>query len=99
MHINTHFDDQTLTVELEGRLDTTTTPKVSEVCENSIKDCELCILELAGVDYVSSAGLRLLLLLHKRMEAGGGKLLLRHVNPGVLDILEMTGFTSFLVIE
>lgn len=99
MRINTSLAGETLTVELAGRLDTTTTPQVSESLEQLPQGCKLCILDLANVDYVSSAGLRLLLLLHKRMDAGGGKFLLRKVQPGVQDILNMTGFSSFLSIE
>lgn len=99
MRIGTSLAGQTLTVKLEGRLDTTTTPQVSEALQHSLDACNLCILDLANVDYVSSAGLRLLLLLHKRMDAAGGRFVLRKVQPGVLDILNMTGFSSFLVIE
>lgn len=99
MHISTRTDGQSLTVELEGRLDTATTPQVSEALKDFPEDCALCILDFANVDYISSAGLRLLLLLHKRMDAAGGKLVLRKVQPGVQDILNMTGFTSFLHME
>ncbi|MGE9986654.1 STAS domain-containing protein [Desulfovibrio sp. SGI.169] len=99
MRISTHMDGQTLTVELEGRLDTATTPQVSEALQDCPDKCDLCILDFANVDYISSAGLRLLLLLHKRMGTAGGGLTLRRVQPGVRDILDMTGFTAFLRME
>lgn len=99
MHISTRMDGQTLTVELEGRLDTATTPHVNEALKDVPDNCALCILDFANVDYISSAGLRLLLLLHKRMESAGGKMVLCNVQPGVQDILHMTGFTSFLHME
>lgn len=99
MRISNHLNGQSLTVELEGRLDTATTPQLGESLKDLPENCNLCVLDFAKVDYISSAGLRLLLLLHKRMEAKGGKLALRKVQPGVQDILEMTGFTSFLCME
>lgn len=99
MNIETHVEDQTLLASLQGRLDTVTTPQVGETINEALKNCSSCILDMENVDYVSSAGLRFLLLLHKNMAAGGGKLVLLHVQPGVLDILQMTGFSSFLVME
>ncbi len=99
MHVCITQEKDTLTAEIIGRLDTTTTPEVAEVLDAPLENCARCILDMAKMDYISSAGLRLLLLLHKRMESSGGKLLLRHIQPGVLDILGMTGFTSFLAIE
>lgn len=99
INIGTRQDGQTLMVSLQGRLDTVTAPRVSEALEEPLANCASCTLDMASLDYVSSAGLRLLLLLHKRMAASGGRLLLLHVQPGVRDILEMTGFTSFLSME
>lgn len=99
MRISTRMDGQTLTVELEGRLDTATTPQLDAALQGYPDKCALCVLDFTKVDYISSAGLRLLLLLHKRMGASGGDLVLRKVQPGVQDILDMTGFTSFLHME
>lgn len=99
MQIDTSLNGQTLAVKLEGRLDTTTAPQVEETLKDVLETCDSCVLDLANVDYISSAGLRLLLSLHKRMAAAGGKFKIRNVQPGVQDILDMTGFSSFLAIE
>ncbi len=99
MEFSIERQDQELRVTLQGRLDTVTTPEVNEKVTEALGGSVVCILEAEGLEYISSAGLRLLLLLHKRMAAAGGRLLLRNVRPGVRDILEMTGFASFLAIE
>lgn len=98
MNITTSVDGRGLVVVMRGRLDTLTTPDVQKKIEPLLDSCEKCVLDMADVDYISSAGLRLLLLLHKRMEAKGGELVARQLQPGVRDILEMTGFTSFLTL-
>lgn len=99
MNIEIQHQGQDLLVTLQGRLDTITTPEVSEALKDVPEGVSECILEVKNLEYISSAGLRLLLLLHKRMLGSGGRLLLRNVQPGVRDILEMTGFTSFLFME
>lgn len=99
MDIDMRTEGEALLVSLKGRLDTLTTPEVDKALAEPLESCANCALDLAAVDYISSSGLRLLLRLYKKMEAEGGRLVLRNAQPGVLDILEMTGFASFLTLE
>ena len=97
MHIEKQHDGASLTVTLSGPLGAETVPEL----EDSLADLggvgELT-LDMAAVDYVSSAGLRILLLLHKRMSVQG-KMKIKNAAPGVMDIFKMAGFMKFLVIE
>ena len=101
MKITSQRNGASLTLVLEGRLDTSTSPQLSETLKESLCDQDIkeCVLELSGLVYISSAGLRVLLSLHKQMLAAGGTFLLRNVQPGPMDILEMTNFTEFLTIQ
>ncbi|MBR5901202.1 STAS domain-containing protein [bacterium] len=88
-----------LTVAVKGRLDTLTSPKLESELEPSIAKARSLVLDLAEVDYLSSAGLRLLLTLQKRFKREGGSFALRNIQPGVMEILRMTGFLKILSVE
>lgn len=86
------------TVGVEGRLDTTTSPLLEKALEETMVDSTDLILDMEKLDYVSSAGLRVLLSVHKKMSAVG-TLKLINVGDMVMEVLEMTGFADILVIE
>ena len=98
MNINKIKDNDKTIFEIEGRLDTITAP----VLENAINDegaaLEKLVLDFKGVDYISSAGLRVLLAAQKKMNAQGSMELV-NVAGAVMDVLEMTGFADILVIK
>ena len=81
-----------------GRLDTTTAPVLDKTIHEDLKDVKNLILDLDGVNYISSAGLRVLLSAQKMMQKIGSMKVI-HVCPEVMDVLEMTGFADILVIE
>ena len=87
-----------LTVALEGRLDTTTAPELEADLKNSLDGLTVLILDFEKLEYISSAGLRVLLSAQKVMNRQGEMKLL-HVNDVVNEILEVTGFTDILTIE
>ena len=87
-----------LTVALEGRLDTTTAPQLEESLKESMVGIKELILDFANLEYISSAGLRVLLSTQKVM-AKQGEMKLIHVNDVVMEIFEVTGFTDILTIE
>lgn len=99
MHIEKKREGAVMTATLHGRLDTVTTPEVQAALEGGLDGVTTLVLELSGLEYVSSAGLRLILTLHKKMAEAPGRLVLRNVAAGVMDVFDMTGFTDFLVIE
>lgn len=88
----------TLTVALEGRLDTTTAPKLEEKLRGSVDGVSRLVFDLAKLEYISSAGLRVLLAMQKLMNRQGA-MLLRNVNEAVMEVFEVTGFSDILRIE
>ena len=91
-------DGSALTAELEGRLDTTAAPGFQEVLQKEFDGTDTLTFDLEKLDYISSAGLRVLLQAHKRMN-GQGRMVLRNVGESILEIFEVTGFTEILTIE
>ena len=82
---------------LEGRLDTVTAPELENSIQESLPGLEELILDFSKLDYISSAGLRVLLSAQKIMNKQGS-MKLTHVNEAVMDIFEVTGFTDILTI-
>lgn len=86
------------TVALSGRLDTTTAPELEAQLRAMLPDTSALVLDFAALDYISSAGLRVLLVAQKEMNKKKGQMSLVHVNPDVMEVLEMTGFADILTI-
>ena len=86
------------TVLLEGRLDTSTAPLLEEELRNSLDDIKSLVLDLEKLEYLSSAGLRVVLAAQKRMSKQG-QMLLKHVPEVIMEIFEVTGFVDILTIE
>ena len=98
MNIQKTVGGTTLTVALEGRLDTTTALKLEEELRGSVAGVSRLVFDLAKLEYVSSAGLRVLLAMQKLMNRQGA-MLLRNVNEAVMEVFEVTGFSDILRIE
>ena len=84
---------------LEGRLDTLTAPEAEEVFNQMAERFEKIVLNMAGMEYVSSAGLRTLKRQHMAMKKKNGSLVLTHVRKMVMEVFEMTGFAGLLNFE
>lgn len=97
MNININKNEANLTVELEGRLDTTTAPKLESSIKENIDGCENLVLDFAKLEYISSAGLRVILASQKIMNKQG-KMTIKNVNSTIMDIFEVTGFSEILTI-
>lgn len=97
MNITQKRENDTLTVYIEGNIDTVTAPALSDFLKNEIKDTKELILDFAKVDYISSAGLRVVLLAQKAMNAQG-KMCVANVNEAVMEIFQITCFTDILTI-
>lgn len=87
-----------LTLAVSGRLDTTTAPQLEAELKASIGGVELLVLDFAGLEYLSSAGLRVLLSAQKVMNKQGS-MVVRNVNETIQEIFEVTGFCDILTIE
>ncbi len=98
MNIKKTPNGSTLTITVEGRLDTVTAPDLEKEINASIADVKELILDFAGLDYISSAGLRLLLSAQKKMAAQGSMKVV-HVNDLVNEVFNITGFCDILTIE
>ena len=100
MQITTNISNHNLIISLSGRLDTITSPQLEEEINcNSFDEIETVTLNMRALEYISSAGLRVVLKLHKKMTAQGGQLKLINVNDMIMEIFTMTGMDSFLEID
>ena len=99
MNIQKKLEGQTLTLTREGRLDTTTAPELEAVIRSSLEGVGSLVMDLAGLDYLSSAGLRVLLSAQKQMNRKKGKMVVRHVCETIMEVFDMTGFSDILTIE
>ncbi|MBR1482509.1 MAG: STAS domain-containing protein [Ruminococcus sp.] len=98
MNMKKKKDGTQLTVMINGRIDTATAPEADAYINQSLDGVEKLILDFGNVNYVSSAGLRVLLSLHKKMMGKGGMKLI-HVCEAVSDVFEVTGFDEILDYE
>ena len=98
MNILKALDGTTLTLGLEGRLDTTTAPQLEGELRTAVNGITTLIFDMEKLDYISSAGLRVLLSAQKVMNKQGS-MLLRNVKPEIMDIFDVTGFVDLLTIE
>ena len=88
----------TLTVALTERLDTVTSPQLEGELRTAVNGVTELFFDLAGLEYISSAGLRVLLSTQKVMNKQG-KMAIRNVKPEIMEIFEVTGFVDILNIE
>ena len=98
MTIEKNAEGKKLTITLTGRLDTTTAPKLETELKQNISGVEELVLDLAALEYLSSAGLRVLLSAQKVVNRQGS-MVVKNVNETIMEIFEVTGFVDLLVIE
>ena len=98
MNIIKNSTGKNLEIALEGRLDTMTAPELEKELKAEMEGAETLVLDFEKLDYISSAGLRVLLSAHKVMSSRGG-LKITHVNEIVQEVFEVTGFADILTIE
>lgn len=98
LNINKKANGTSLTAILEGRLDTTTAPDLEKELKDSLDSTTELIMDLEKLEYISSAGLRVLLSAYKTMNKQGGMKLI-HVSETIMEIFEVTGFSDILTIE
>lgn len=98
MNINTIKEDKTVIISIDGRLDTLTAPELEEEIKLRADECEKLTLNLSNLEYISSAGLRVLVMAHKLMAEKGG-FTVRSANKNVMEILKITNLSSVLNIE
>lgn len=98
LNITKNAEGSALCIALEGRLDTTTAPMLEAELKNSLGGVTALTMDLEKLEYISSAGLRVLLSAQKQMNAAGSMKMI-HVNETVMEIFDVTGFSDILTIE
>ncbi len=98
MEIKKNQEASNLTISLEGRLDTTTAPQLEAELKNDLGGIDKLVMDFEKLEYISSAGLRVLLSAQKIMNKQGS-MVVKNVNENVLDVFEVTGFVDILTIE
>ncbi len=95
LNIRNRTEGKQAVLALEGRLDTVSAPELEQVLRQTLPGITELILDFSGLDYISSAGLRVLLAAQKQMNAQG-EMRLTGVNETILEIFEVTGFVDIL---
>ena len=98
MNVNTRVDNNTLFIDLDGRLDTITSQQLGELLPNEKRRNLDIDFNFEKLEYVSSAGLRILVLFKKEAQATNNKMVIRNINDVVKEIFTVTGFDKILKI-
>ena len=96
MTINVERDFELVTLGITGRLDTTTAPNLESVVNQLSKDTKELIFDMSGVEYISSAGIRVVIGAYKRINSNQGKMRIEKANEQVYEVFEMTGLLDML---
>ena len=99
MVINKKQQGGSLAIALSGRLDTMTAPKLEAELKDSIGGIAVLTFDFSELEYLSSAGLRVLLAAQKAMGQQGGSMVVRHANETIMEVFELTGFLKILTVE
>ena len=96
MTINVERDFELVTLEITGRLDTTTAPNLELVINELSEDAKDLVFDMTGVEYISSAGIRVLLGAYKKMNLNQGTMRIEKINDIAREVFEMTGLSQML---
>ena len=99
MKIKKERVDDKLIVTLEGELNTTTAPELEDALKDSLDNVKTLVFDFTELSYISSAGLRVLLVARKTIDKVDGKMIIKNPNDSVMDIFEITGFKNILDFE
>lgn len=91
--------DSGITVAITGRLDTTTAPELEAELTDELSAVKELVFDLSGLEYVSSAGLRVFLMTQKQMNRQGSTMIVKNVAPEIKEVFDLTGFSDFLTIQ
>ena len=96
MTINVQRDFELVTLEITGRLDTTTAPNLQSVVNELSEDTKELVFDMSDVEYISSAGIRVVLGAYKKMNLNQGTMRIEKASDLVLEVFEMTGLSQML---
>ena len=98
MTIEKKIENGNVTLTITGRLDTTTAPELEKTLDNVLGGTKELVFDMTGLEYISSAGLRVILKAQKAMNAQGS-MKLTGVNDSIMEVFDITGFLDILTIE
>ena len=99
LNINKTTEEKTVVLQLEGRLDTTTAPELEAVVKEALPGLTELILDLEALEYISSAGLRVLLFAENYLENQNANLKIIHINEYIREVFELVGFLDVITVE
>ena len=99
MNINKNFNEKELTMSVEGRIDTITSQDLEKEINSEIGNFESLVMDFTDLEYISSAGLRVLISTQKKLKADDIPVIIKNVNDTVNEIFRMSGFDKILQIE
>lgn len=99
MTVTEEYAEDKLVLSIEGRIETNTAPEFQSAVLGAFQKCSNVVLNFEEVSYISSAGLRGLLIGQKTAQSKGGSMVLTNVNDTVMEVLKMTGFKNILTIQ
>ena len=99
METTKQIDGKVLNLSISGHIDATTAPELEKIVSGDVAKVDKMVFDFEKVEYISSAGLRVLLSVHKSMSSKGGEFVIENVSSDVKNVLEMTGFLSFLKVR
>ena len=99
MNISKNYNDKELTLTVEGRIDTLTSKELEEEITAEMGNFDSLILDFADLEYISSAGLRVLISTQKKLKADNIPMIIKNVTDSVNEIFRMSGFDKILKIE
>lgn len=98
MEIIKEINGNDLVLKLQGRLDTTTAPELEQELKNSLPGVQALTIDMEGLEYISSAGLRVMLFAQKTMNRQGS-MVVRGAGPMIMEVFDITGFSDILNIQ
>lgn len=99
MELKINQNGEALEISVTGSLNAQTAPALAQKISENEDGIQEMVLDFAGLDYISSAGLRVILTAQNKMDDIGGKLTIKHAGATVREVFDMTGFTSILTLE
>ena len=96
MTINVERDFELVTLEIKGRLDTTTAPNLEATINDVSADVKELVFDMSELEYISSAGIRVLLGAYKKLNSSDGRMKIEKANDIVLEVFEMTGLSQMI---
>ena len=99
MEIKQELNNNELVVTLKGEINSSTAPELEEALKNSLENIKRLVFDFTELSYISSAGLRVLLVAKKTIDKNDGQMVVRNPNESIMDVFEITGFKNILDFE